>query len=84
MLAEDLVERRRTCRFRHGPRTTHSSGELHGRSPNHAGSHAEESELARFVELFAAGARVAFEVDEIDSGWEVGWSVLIGAQIGAH
>jgi len=42
---------------------------------------AEDTELARFIELFAAGARVAFEVDEIDFGWEEGWSVLIGGTI---
>jgi hypothetical protein len=36
---------------------------------------ADQSELARFIELFSSDARVAFEVDDIDFGWEAGWSV---------
>jgi nitroimidazol reductase NimA-like FMN-containing flavoprotein (pyridoxamine 5'-phosphate oxidase superfamily) len=35
------------------------------------------TELARFVELFGAGSLMAFEVDEIDYGWQTGWSVLV-------
>jgi nitroimidazol reductase NimA-like FMN-containing flavoprotein (pyridoxamine 5'-phosphate oxidase superfamily) len=41
----------------------------------------EDSELARFIQLFSDGALVAFEVDEIDFGWEEGWSILIGGRI---
>jgi hypothetical protein len=38
---------------------------------------ADDGELTRFVELFAAGSMVAFEVDVIDYEWHQGWSVLI-------
>lgn len=41
----------------------------------------DESELARFVELFAAGSLVAFEVDEIDYETYQGWSVLLSGQL---
>lgn len=41
----------------------------------------DESELARFVELFAAGSLVAFEVDEITDEYYQGWSVLISGQL---
>jgi uncharacterized protein len=41
----------------------------------------EDAELARFVEMFAVGALVAFEVDEIDYEWHQGWSVLIEGRI---
>lgn len=39
------------------------------------------SELASFVELFAAGALVAFEVDHIDYEQHQGWSVLINGHV---
>lgn len=42
---------------------------------------AEDSELARFIELFSAGGLVAFEVDEIDYEWHQGWSVMIEGRI---
>ena len=42
---------------------------------------ARRSELARFTELFAAGALVAFEVDHIDYDWHQGWSVLINGYV---
>ena len=42
----------------------------------------EDAELTRFVEMFAVGALVAFEVDEIDYEWHHGWSVLIEGRIG--
>ena len=41
----------------------------------------EDAELTRFVEMFAAGSLVAFEVDEIDYEWHHGWSVLIEGRI---
>src|SRR6476619_1644716 len=42
---------------------------------------AEDSELARFIELFSAGGLVACEVDEVDYEWHQGWSVMIEGQI---
>ena len=41
----------------------------------------EDAELTRFVEMFAGGSLVAFEVDEIDYEWHHGWSVLIEGRI---
>lgn len=41
----------------------------------------DDSELARFVELFGAGSLMAFEVDEIDYEWHQGWSVLIEGRV---
>lgn len=40
----------------------------------------EESELARFVDLFGDGALLAFEVDEVDYSWHHGWSVLVAGR----
>ena len=42
---------------------------------------AEDTELTRFVEMFASGSLVAFEVDEIDYEWHQGWSVLLEGRI---
>jgi nitroimidazol reductase NimA-like FMN-containing flavoprotein (pyridoxamine 5'-phosphate oxidase superfamily) len=41
----------------------------------------DESELGRFVELFATGSLVAFEIDEIDYEQYQGWSVLLSGQL---
>jgi nitroimidazol reductase NimA-like FMN-containing flavoprotein (pyridoxamine 5'-phosphate oxidase superfamily) len=41
----------------------------------------DDSELARFVELFGSGALMAFEVDEIDYECHQGWSVLVDGRV---
>jgi nitroimidazol reductase NimA-like FMN-containing flavoprotein (pyridoxamine 5'-phosphate oxidase superfamily) len=39
------------------------------------------SELGMFAQMFADGARVAFEVDELDDAAGERWSVLVGARV---
>ena len=62
----------------HGPRIHPVNYRLDGRTVVLRTT--DDSELARFVDLFAEGAMIAFEVDEIDYEWHTGWSVLIEAR----
>jgi hypothetical protein len=41
------------------------------------------SELGMFAQMFADGARVAFEVDELDDAAGERWSVLVNARVEA-
>ena len=63
----------------HGPRIHPVNYRVDGRSVVLRTT--EDAELTRFVEMFAAGSLVAFEVDEIDYEWHNGWSVLIEGRI---
>ena len=63
----------------HGPRIHPVNYRVDGRSVVLRTT--EDAELARFVEMFADGSLVAFEVDEIDYEWHNGWSVLIEGRI---
>jgi len=63
----------------HGPRIHPVNYRVDGRSVVLRTT--EDAELTRFVEMFAAGSLVAFEVDEIDYEWHGGWSVLIEGRI---
>ena len=63
----------------HGPRIHPVNYRVDGRSVVLRTT--EDTELTRFVEMFAAGSLVAFEVDEIDYEWHNGWSVLIEGRI---
>ena len=63
----------------HGPRIHPVNYRVDGRSV--VLRTADDGELTRFVELFAAGSMVAFEVDEIDYEWHQGWSVLVQGRI---
>ena len=63
----------------HGPRIHPVNYRVDGRSVVLRTS--EDAELTRFVEMFADGSLIAFEVDEIDYEWHGGWSVLIEATI---
>lgn len=47
-------------------------------------STSRSSELGMFAAMFADGALVSFEVDEVDPGAEERWSVLVGARIRAE
>ncbi len=58
-----------------GPRIHPVNFALDGRSVLVTTS--EDSELALFDELFAAGGLVAFEADEVDRETRTGWSVLV-------
>jgi nitroimidazol reductase NimA-like FMN-containing flavoprotein (pyridoxamine 5'-phosphate oxidase superfamily) len=63
----------------HGPRIHPVNYRVDGRSV--VLRTADDAELARFIEMFAVGSLVAFEVDEIDYEWHQGWSVLIEGRI---
>lgn len=63
----------------HGPRIHPVNYRVDGRSVVLRTS--EDAELTRFVEMFADGSLIAFEVDEIDYEWHQGWSVMIEGQI---
>ena len=63
----------------HGPRIHPVNYRVDGRSVVLRTS--EDAELNRFVEMFADGSLVAFEVDEIDYEWHNGWSVLVGGRV---
>lgn len=43
----------------------------------------EESELGAFVRMFADGAHVSFETDQLDESGGEQWSVLVGGRLSA-